>query len=162
MGTIQSWELGGKPLREGVLTFLAVVAGHKWEKSDVLWQQEVLELAFVGERFQRLGILASTRANLRTLLERGALVVAFPEGNAATAKTYDRRYRLARFEDSFVFDEARSAGARIVPGAVIGNEESFPVLGHVGAVPITPSRSAMERIISSVNWRWPGVRARQL
>lgn len=128
------------PLPAEAVLLWSLVADAAAQRRDVyvLWQQEVLELAFVGERFQRLGILASTRANLRTLLERGALVVAFPEGNAATAKTYDRRYRLARFEDSFVFDEARSAGARIVPGAVIGNEESFPVLGHVGAVPITP------------------------
>lgn len=103
----------------------------------VMWDQDLPELPYVSDFLRRIGVVAATPDNALALLERGAVVLAFPEGSAARAKTYDRRYRLARFADASLLGAALEAGARIVPGAVVGNEESFPVLGHVGSLPVT-------------------------
>jgi len=83
-------------------------------------------------------VLAATPARARELLARGAMVVCFPEGSAATAKSYDTRYRLTAFEDELLLQAAFVARAAIVPGAVVGNEESFPVLARIGKLPLTP------------------------
>lgn len=103
----------------------------------VLWDRDPAELPFASDFLRRIGVVAATAANAAALLERGTVVLAFPEGRAALAKTYDRRYRLARFESADVVDAALAAGARIVPAAVVGNEESWPLLGTVGSVPLT-------------------------
>ncbi len=103
-----------------------------------LWEPWTLELPLAGTALGRIGIFAASRENVRLLLERGAVVVAFPEGRAAREKTYERRYRLTRFEDDFLISAAIETGATILPGAVAGNEESFPVVGTTGGWPITP------------------------
>lgn len=103
----------------------------------VMWDDDLPEVPFVSDFFRRIGLVAATPDNALALLERGAVVLAFPEGSAARAKTYDRRYRLARFADSALLGAALEAGARIVPGAVVGSEESYPVLGHLGSLPVT-------------------------
>lgn len=140
-GVLVTFNRSGWPLPTEALLMWAVAADLAGRRRDVyvLWEPGVLEQPFVGDRLRRLGVVAATRANARTLLERGAMVVAFPEGAAITAKTYEHRYRLARFDNAFLFEEARSAGARIIPGAVIGNEESYPVLARFGSLPITPT-----------------------
>lgn len=109
----------------------------------VLWDDGLLEaeVPYLSDLLRRLGVVAATAENASALLERGAVVLAFPEGRAAIAKTYDRRYRLARFEGKDLLAAAVEASARIVPGAVIGVEESFPILGHLpdalGSFPVT-------------------------
>ena len=65
-------------------------------------------------------------------------MVSFPEGGAARRKSYAERYKLAAFEDGFVVEEAAAAGAAIVPAAIVGHEESFPVLGRIAGLPLTP------------------------
>jgi hypothetical protein len=106
----------------------------------VLWDEDssgLPELPWLGDLARRVGLVAATEGNAFALLERGSVVLAFPEGSAARAKTYERRYRLSRFACTGILEAAVEAGARIVPGAVVGSEESFPVLGHVGPLPVT-------------------------
>jgi len=108
-------------------------------KTLALWDDELPELPWIGDFLRRIGIVAASADNARLLLERGHLVLAFPEGRAAGAKTYDRRYRLAHFDQKSLIGAALDAGARIVPGAVVGAEESYPVLGYAAGFPITPT-----------------------
>jgi 1-acyl-sn-glycerol-3-phosphate acyltransferase len=103
-----------------------------------LWDERLARMPFVGDWLARLGIFAATRDNARVLLRRGAVVIAFPEGAAGAAKTYDRRYRIAPFTDDFLFDAAVEADAAIVPGCVVGNEESYPLIDRVRGLPVTP------------------------
>ncbi|HXC51020.1 MAG TPA: 1-acyl-sn-glycerol-3-phosphate acyltransferase [Candidatus Limnocylindrales bacterium] len=103
----------------------------------VLWDADFPELPYLSDFFRRIGLVAATRENASALLERGAVVLAFPEGVAARTKTYDRRYRLARFDSHGLFAAALESGARIVPGAVLGNEDSYPLLGSFGLIPLT-------------------------
>jgi len=128
------------PLPAEALVLWSVLAGQAGGRRDVyvLWDPEMLATPYLGDTLQRIGVVAATPENARLLLERGALVIGFPEGMAAREKTYERRYRLERFEDRYLVAAAHAAGARIVPGAVVGSEESYPVLGHLGNLPITP------------------------
>jgi 1-acyl-sn-glycerol-3-phosphate acyltransferase len=103
----------------------------------VLWDDDLPDLPWIGDFLRRTGVLGATAQNAQLLLERGCVVLAFPEGRAAAEKTYDRRYRLARFEARGVIAAALEAGARIVPGAVVGNEESYPLLGLAAGWPVT-------------------------
>ena len=103
----------------------------------VLVDPDLPELPWVSDTLRRMGVAAATPENATVLLERGAVVVAFPEGLAASNKTYDRRYRLARFEAQGLLAAALESGARIVPAAVVGNEESYPMLGRLAGLPMT-------------------------
>jgi len=119
-------------------SFLRERAGGSARRVYALWSSDTFTQPFLGEWLNRLGIFAATRANCRALLERGATVLAFPEGEQALAKTYERRYRLERFDEGGLVETAMTCGARIVPGAVVGNEESFPLIGQVAGWPLTP------------------------
>lgn len=129
-----AWPLPSEALL--ALAFIAERAGHG---RDVyaLWDGDILETPWLGAALQRCGIFAATYENCRLLLSRGAIVVAFPEGAASRAKTYQDRYRLQRFDDACLLEAGVLTGARIVPGALVGGEESYPVVGRIGRVPIT-------------------------
>lgn len=123
---------------EALVLWTFLCDGRTGDRRTVaLWDEDLPELPYASDFLRRIGVVAATRENARVLLERGAVVIAFPEGRAARAKTYDRRYRLARFEAKDVLDGALEAGARIVPGAVVGSEESYPLLGYVAGFPMT-------------------------
>jgi 1-acyl-sn-glycerol-3-phosphate acyltransferase len=128
------------PLPVEALVLWAHMAGGRCGQRRVhaLWDAGVFELPVVGDFLHRAGLVAATPENAAELLSRGAVVLGFPEGRAALAKTYQRRYRLERFDDAALIGAAIEAGASIVPGAVVGSEESYPVLGHAAGFPLTP------------------------
>jgi 1-acyl-sn-glycerol-3-phosphate acyltransferase len=70
--------------------------------------------------------------NATRLLEAGELVVAYPEGSRGAGKLFRDRYQLASFNAAGGFVQAAlRSGAPIVPVAVIGSEETYPVLFDV-------------------------------
>jgi 1-acyl-sn-glycerol-3-phosphate acyltransferase len=58
----------------------------------------------------------------------------FPEGTKGTGKTYDERYQLRRFGRGGFVEIAMRAGVPIVPIAVVGAEESMPILFKIPAL----------------------------
>ncbi|HET9622439.1 MAG TPA: lysophospholipid acyltransferase family protein [Kofleriaceae bacterium] len=91
----------------------------------------VPHLPFVSTWFARLGGVSGTRANVRALLARGELVVVWPEGVAGPAKRFRDRYRIQRWCVGFA-ELALRYHAPVIPCAVIGSEESWPLLGKLG------------------------------
>lgn len=79
----------------------------------------------------RLGVVSGTRANVRHLLERGELITIFPEGVTGPAKRYRDRYQIQSWRVGFA-ELAIRYGATVVPVAIIGAEESWPLLGKLG------------------------------
>lgn len=77
------------------------------------------------------GVVAHPDNAYRLLRERNQLVLVFPEGTKGTGKTYSERYRLRRFGRGGFIEIAMRAGVPIVPIAVIGAEESMPILFKV-------------------------------
>jgi 1-acyl-sn-glycerol-3-phosphate acyltransferase len=58
----------------------------------------------------------------------------FPEGSKGPGKLYSERYRLRRFGRGGFVEIAMRAGVPIIPIAVVGAEESMPILWKSGAL----------------------------
>lgn len=86
----------------------------------------VPRLPFVSTLFARLGVVSGTRANVRALLERGELVAIWPEGVAGPAKSFKDRYRIKEWRVGFA-ELAIRHGVPVVPVAIVGAEESWPL-----------------------------------
>lgn len=84
-------------------------------------------LPFVSTAMARAGAVSGTRANAARLLGRGELLVVWPEGTSGVAKSFRQRYRLQEWRVGHA-ELAIRHGAPIVPVAIIGAEESWPVL----------------------------------
>jgi 1-acyl-sn-glycerol-3-phosphate acyltransferase len=74
------------------------------------------------------GVTANPDNAYRLLHDEGQLVLVFPEGTKGTGKHYRDRYQLRRFGRGGFVEIAMRAGVPIVPIAVVGNEESMPIL----------------------------------
>lgn len=77
------------------------------------------------------GVLAHPDNAYRLLREQRQLVLVFPEGSKGPGKTYNERYRLRRFGRGGFVQIAMRAGVPVVPIAVVGAEESMPILANV-------------------------------
>lgn len=130
-----AWPL---PLEAMVLS-AAVAERARRHDVYVLWDPAVTKAPGLGRILRRLGVFPAVPGAARELLEKGALVLCFPEGGAAREKSYAQRYKLARFADDFLIGEACAVGAPVVPAAILGHEESFPVLGRIAGIPLTPT-----------------------
>ncbi|MEI7858196.1 MAG: lysophospholipid acyltransferase family protein [Acidimicrobiales bacterium] len=74
------------------------------------------------------GVPAHPDNAYRILHDQQQLALVFPEGTKATSKTYADRYRLRRFGRGGFVELAMRAGVPIIPIAVVGAEESMPIV----------------------------------
>jgi 1-acyl-sn-glycerol-3-phosphate acyltransferase len=87
------------------------------------------DLPVVGTLWARAGgVVAHPDNAYRLLREQGNLVLVFPEGVKGTGKQFGQRYQLRRFGRGGYVEIAMRAGVPIVPIAVVGAEESMPML----------------------------------
>ena len=61
-------------------------------------------------------------------------MLVFPEGGKGPGKTYAERYQLRRFGRGGFVEIAMRAGVPIIPIAVIGAEESMPIVFKIPAI----------------------------
>lgn len=80
------------------------------------------------------GVVAHPDNAYRLLREQQQLALVFPEGTKGTSKTYTERYRLRRFGRGGFVEIAMRAGVPIIPIAVVGAEESMPILFKLPSV----------------------------
>ena len=86
-------------------------------------------LPVVGTLWSRTGGVPAHPDNAYRLLhDEQQLVLVFPEGAKGTGKHYRDRYKLRRFGRGGFVEIAMRAGVPIVPIAVVGAEESMPIL----------------------------------
>ncbi len=110
------------------------------------------DLAFtmpvVAPLARKSGNTLACSEDARRLLEAGELVGVWPEGYKGLGKRFRERYRLRRFGRGGFVEVALAAGAPIVPVAVVGSEEIYPMLANlrrvarllgVPYVPVTPT-----------------------
>ncbi len=81
-------------------------------------------LPFVSTFFSRCGQVVGVPENARRLLDRGELVLVFPEGTRGLSKPFSQRYQLIDFGLGFM-RLALETGTPIVPIAVVGSEEQY-------------------------------------
>jgi 1-acyl-sn-glycerol-3-phosphate acyltransferase len=124
----------------------ALHEAHHPRAARFLYDRFVDNLPFIPQFYQRAGGVLATHANAERLLERGELVGLFPEGVAGLSKLYSERYVLQPFSSGFVRLALRHR-AVVVPVAVVGAEEIYPLVGRVRAIgkligipylPVTP------------------------
>jgi 1-acyl-sn-glycerol-3-phosphate acyltransferase len=82
------------------------------------------------------------------LLESGQLVAVFPEGVKGMSKPFAERYRLQRFGRGGHIKLALRTGVPVLPVAIAGADETYPLLYKVRAfskvlglpfIPVTPT-----------------------
>jgi 1-acyl-sn-glycerol-3-phosphate acyltransferase len=78
------------------------------------------------------GVTAHPHNAPRRLHDEGRLALVFPEGVKGPSKLYKDRYQLRRFGRGGFVETAMRAGVPIVPIAVVGAEESMPILARSG------------------------------
>ncbi|MBL7685231.1 MAG: 1-acyl-sn-glycerol-3-phosphate acyltransferase [Deltaproteobacteria bacterium] len=134
---------------DGSMIRMAVSNDHP-SRRDVRFLVEdfVYYLPFLGTFMYRIGGVRADPRNAERLLRKGHLVTVFPEGEKGIGKTYKHRYHLQRFGRGGFIKLILKTGAPIIPCAVIGAEETHPLLYRLSFlakpfgipyVPITPT-----------------------
>ncbi len=80
------------------------------------------------------GVPADPDNAYRLLHDQQQLAAVFPEGTKGPAKTYADRYRLRRFGRGGFVEIAMRSGVPVVPIAVVGAEESMPIVFRLPVV----------------------------
>lgn len=92
----------------------------------------VFQLPFAGEIARRMGHTLACQPDAERLLDRGEVVGVWPEGYKGLGKPFSERYRLQRFGRGGFVTAALRARVPIVPTAIVGAEETYPMLGNAG------------------------------
>jgi 1-acyl-sn-glycerol-3-phosphate acyltransferase len=91
------------------------------------------DLAFrmpvVAPMARKLGNTLACDEDARRLLRSGELVGVFPEGYKGVGKGWKNRYRLQRFGRGGFVEIALREQVPIVPVAIVGSEEIYPMIG---------------------------------
>ncbi|HUL26677.1 MAG TPA: lysophospholipid acyltransferase family protein [Streptosporangiaceae bacterium] len=107
----------------------------------------VYDIPLLGPLARKGGHTRACPANAHVLLRSGEVVGVFPEGFKGIGKPFTDRYQLRRFGRGGFAVTAIRAGVPIVPCAIVGAEEIYPLLGNARPVaellglpyfPITP------------------------
>lgn len=102
------------------------VARHTDRVVRLVGDHFIAMLPFASALFARAGVVGGSHATVRRLLARGELVGIFPEGVSGVAKPAGARYQLQRWPVGHA-ELAIRHRVPIVPVAIVGAEESWPV-----------------------------------
>lgn len=98
-----------------------------------LVEDQVFHAPVLGTLFNRLGAVRACPENAVRLLDEQRPVLVFPEGYQGLSKPFAQRYQLKRFGRGGFVKLALRTGAPIIPVAVVGAEETSPLLGRIPA-----------------------------
>jgi 1-acyl-sn-glycerol-3-phosphate acyltransferase len=101
--------------------------GHRHLRS--LTADLVFRLPLLKELAVRAGMVRASVPNAERLLERGELVGVWPEGFKGIGKPFNKRYQLQRFGRGGFVAVALRTGAPLIPTAIVGSEEIYPIIG---------------------------------
>ena len=140
---------GGALPVDGLLLKMAVAKQCEGER-ELRWLIEDFNFhaPFLGSFLNRLGAVRACQENAQRLLEHESLVAVFPEGIKGVTKLYSKRYQLQRFGRGGYVKLALRMRAPIIPSAIVGPEDAYPILYRMSALakglglpflPITPT-----------------------
>jgi len=134
---------------DSLMTSIAVHDEHPQHRFlRMLGADLVFGVPFLGELARKSGATLASNADAERLLARGELVGVWPEGFKGIGKPFSERYKLQRFGRGGFVSAALRTRTPIVPCAIVGAEEIYPVLGNMPTVarllglpyaPITPT-----------------------
>lgn len=103
---------------------------------------------FLAAFMRKVGGVPASPYNATRILSQDGVMMVFPEGVKGTGKPFAERYRLQRFGRGGFVEIALRTGSPIIPVAVVGSEEIYPMIADspglakvIGApfMPITPT-----------------------
>jgi 1-acyl-sn-glycerol-3-phosphate acyltransferase len=134
---------------DSVMTSLAVHDEHPRRRFlRMLGADLVFQTPFLGELARKGGATLASNPDAERLLSGGELVGVWPEGFKGIGKPFSERYKLQRFGRGGFVSAALKTRTPIVPCAIVGAEEIYPVLGNMPTLarllglpyaPITPT-----------------------
>ena len=117
---------------DAVMTQVALRDRHPAHRHlRMLGADLVFQTPFVSEVARKAGHTLACMPDAQRLLERGELVGVWPEGFKGIGKPYRERYKLQRFGRGGFVSAALRAGVPIIPTAIVGAEETYPMLGNI-------------------------------
>jgi len=131
---------------DGLMT-MVTINDHTGRFLRPLGADLVFKLPFVSSMARKGGATLACNEDAERMLSGGELVGVWPEGFKGIGKPYAERYKLQRFGRGGFVAAAMRTGVPIVPLAVVGAEEIYPLVGNVPAlarllgipyIPITP------------------------
>ncbi len=134
---------------DSVMTQLAVHDEHPQSRHlRCLGGDIVFSMPFVGEMARKGGATLASPEDVDALLAAGELVGVWPEGYKGSGKRFSERYKLQRFGRGGFVSAAVRAQVPIVPCAIVGAEEIYPLIGDIPVLarllrlpyfPVTPT-----------------------
>ncbi len=115
------------------MMIVAAAELHRERTLRFLYDRFVEQLTPVASFYNKCGGAVATRENAVQLLQMGELLLVFPEGVSGVAKSFGDRYRLRPFSPGFA-RLALALDVPIVPVAVVGAEEIYPLVGRAEGV----------------------------
>lgn len=122
---------------------LSLILTHRLRITRFLIISSLLRMPFLCNFLTKLGGVVATQENAARLFASGNLVGIFPEGIRGSFLPYKRSYQLRDFSKSGFAKMAIEHQAPIIPAAVVGHAEIFPIIGRINS-------SYMTR-----EWGWP-------
>jgi 1-acyl-sn-glycerol-3-phosphate acyltransferase len=108
----------------------------------------VFATPFIGDLARKAGHTLACHPDAERLLTNGEVVGVWPEGFKGVGKLFSERYKLQRFGRGGFVAAAVRTGAPIIPTAIIGAEETYPMIANAAPIarllglpyfPITPT-----------------------
>ena len=102
----------------------------------------------IGDLARKTGSTLAANPDAERLLSQGHLAGVWPEGFKGVGKPFSERYKLQRFGRGGFVSAALRTGTPIVPCAIVGAEEIYPIIGNMKTVarvlgmpyaPVTPT-----------------------
>jgi 1-acyl-sn-glycerol-3-phosphate acyltransferase len=133
---------------DAIMLQAAVFAEHPAGRNlRLLGADLVYTIPVLASLARRSGHARADPDEAQKLLAAGELVGVFPEGFKGIGKPFSERYHLQRFGRGGFARTAMQAGVPIVPCAIVGAEEIYPLVGNLEPVaralrlpyfPVTP------------------------
>jgi 1-acyl-sn-glycerol-3-phosphate acyltransferase len=134
---------------DSLMTEVAVHDEHPAHRHlRMLGADLVFQLPILADVARKNGTTLACNEDTERLLATGELVGVWPEGFKGIGKPFSERYKLQRFGRGGFVSAAIRAKAPIVPCAIVGAEETYPMIANLGTlarmigvpyVPITPT-----------------------
>jgi 1-acyl-sn-glycerol-3-phosphate acyltransferase len=122
---------GTLPL-DALMTAVAVRDQHPAGRHlRMLGAELLLRTPFVGSLARKSGQTLACVPDAERLLNSGELVGVWPEGFKGLGKHYRDRYKLQRFGRGGFVSAALRTQTPIIPCAIVGAEEIYPMIGNV-------------------------------
>jgi 1-acyl-sn-glycerol-3-phosphate acyltransferase len=116
---------------DAIMLQACLFAEHRTNRNlRLLGADLVYTLPGLASLARRSGHTKADPGEASRLLSAGELVGVFPEGFKGTGKPFTERYQLQRFGRGGFARTALRAGVPIIPCAIVGAEEIYPMIGN--------------------------------